>query len=143
MFLKRPWLLIVLLVCTAVFTAVMLLRAWSALREWGFLARLPMTASPLYLALTGALWGLLGLRVMWWLWRGDQRAPAAVSTLTLGYVLYYWADQLLVMASPLRQSRWPFSAAVSAAAVIAVFLILKHPGVKDFFGGKYEQKEQQ
>jgi len=142
MIFRRPWLVLLLVVCMLVFTTGMALRAWDALREWDFLARLHLTVSPLYLTLTGGVWGAAGLLTAVWLWRGDRRAPIALRTLTAGYVLYYWIDQILVMASPLRQSRWPFSAGVSAAAVVFVALTLMHPGVKDYFGGKYEQKDQ-
>lgn len=142
MIFKRPWLVIVLLLGVLVFTIGMLLRAWNGVRYWAFLSGLPLAVSPLYLALTGALWGLLGLRVMGWLWQGDRRAPAAVSTLTAGYVLYYWADQLIVMTSPLRQSRWPFSAGMSVLAVVIVIFVLNQPSVRNFFGGAYEQEDQ-
>jgi hypothetical protein len=142
MIFKRPWMVFVLLVGVIVFTAGMLLRAWSAIRYWAFLSGLPLEVSPLYLALTGGLWALFGLRVIWWLWQGNRGAPAALRTLATGYVLYYWVEQLLVMTSPLRQARWPFSAVMSAAAVIVVMLILMHPSVKNFYGGSYEQKDQ-
>lgn len=142
MIFKRPWPVIVLLAGVLVFTAGMLLRVWNGIRYWKFLNGLTMSVSPLYLVLTGGLWALFGLRVMWWLWQGASLAPPALRHLTVSYVLYYWIDQLLVMTSPLRQTRWPFSALLSLLAVIIVIFVLYLPGVRNFFGGAYEQEDQ-
>lgn len=143
MIFKRPWPVIVLLAAVLVFTAGMLLRAWNGVRYWEFLSGLPLAVSPLYLVLTGGLWALFGLRVMWWLWRGKAMAPTALRYLTVSYVLYYWADQFIVMTSQLRQSRWPFSAVLSVLAVVLVMFVLNQPSVSNFFGGAYEQEDQQ
>ncbi len=143
MIFKRPWPVILLLAGVLVFTAGMLLRASNGIRYWEFLNGLPLSVSPLYLVLTGGLWALFGLLAAVWLWQGNRRAPAAVTTLTAGYVLYYWAEQLFVMISPLRQARWPFSAGVSILMVVIVIAVFNQPGVKNFFGGMYEQEDQQ
>ena len=142
MIFKRPWPVILLLAGVLVFTAGMLLRAWNGIRFWDFLSGLPLSVSPLYLVLTGGLWALFGLRVMWWLWQGASWAPAALRHLTVSYVLYYWIDQLLVMTSPLRQTRWPFSSGLSILAILIVIFGLNQPSVKNFFGGAYEQEDQ-
>jgi len=142
MIFKRPWPVILMLTGVLVFTAGMLLRAWNGLRYWEFLSGLPLSVSPLYLVLTGGLWTLFGLRVMGWVWQGRATAPTALRYLTVSYVLYYWIDQLLVMVSPLRQTRWPFSAGISILAVLIVIFGLNQPSVKNFFGGTYEQEDQ-
>ena len=135
MIFKRPWLVILILIFIIGFLVINLLRALNAGQLWGFLSELPLAVSPLYLLLTGGLWSVLLLRLAWWVWQGDPRTPAAVKIVSVVYVLYYWAERIFLMTSPLRFTSWVFLLVISAGLVFSFFEIFRYDSVKSFFGG--------
>jgi hypothetical protein len=143
MIFKRPWLVLLILLFVIGFAVINLLRALNGVRLWGFLSELPLAVSPLYLVLTGGLWSVLLLRLAWWVWQGDPRTPAMVKTVSVVYVLYYWAERIFLMTSPLRFTSWPFLVVVSAGLAFSFFEIFRYDSVKSFFGGEHGQKDSQ
>jgi hypothetical protein len=142
MIFKRPWYLVPIVLVMFVITAGAFLRAWNGIMLWETLNELSLAVSPLYLVLTGALWGILGLRTIWWLCQGRQTAPAALRIVTIAYILYFWVDRWLLMISPLRQASWPFLMVVTLLLGSLIFTGLEIPEVKNFFGGEDEQENQ-
>ncbi len=62
-----------------------------------------------YIALSGAAWGLAGLAAAAFLWLGASSATR-FSTLTgFGCFLWYWIDYLFLAQTPLSQTNWPFA----------------------------------
>ena len=143
MIFKRPWLVLLNLLFIFGFAVINLLRAWNGVRFWGFLSELPLSVSPLYLVLIGGLWGILLLRLAWWMWRGDQRTPAAVKTVSVIYVLVYWIERLFLMTSPIRNTSWLFLLFFSLGFVFSFFEIFRFRSVYEYFGGLDEQEDQQ
>ena len=139
MIFNRPWPVFFLSVAGLLFSAVSWLRFGVAVSLFDFLSGLPLSIAPLYQILTGLFWGVAGLWVSGWLWRGHRKAPAALRILTVTYALYYWIDQLLIMTSEIRQSNWWFVLLVTGILVLLVFLSLLPPAVKEFFGEPHEQ----
>ena len=141
MIFKRPWLVFLLVVAGVLFSAVSWLRFGMAVSLFDFLNGLPVSISPRYQILTGLLWGVSGLWVSVWLWKGHRRAPTALRILTVTYALYYWIDQLVIMTSEIRRTNWWFLALATGILILLVFLSLLPPAVKDFFGEQHEQKK--
>lgn len=137
---KRPFSVTLLAILVLSLVAIHLTRFAQALQQWTFLNDLPLSVSPLYLAATGLFWGAAGVPVLAGLWRGGRSTPAAVKGYLVGYGLYYWLEQALVMASPLRQSNWPFTAGLTIVILIGSFLILSRPKARNFFGETNERK---
>ena len=142
MIFKRPWPLIILMVLLLVFTVSQFVRFAEALALWSFLGSLPLSVPPLYLALTGLVWGVLGEVAIYLTWMGRPKARQIVRYLTLAYVIYYWLEQFLLMDDPLRKVSWKFSAGVSIFFVLFVLSILQQDSVRLFLGEPYEPKEQ-
>jgi hypothetical protein len=141
MIFNRPWIVFLQFMATLIFSAVSWFRFGMALSLWEFLTSLPLAVSPLYQLLTGLVWGVAGLWMCIWLWRGNPKAPLTFSILSVTFALYYWADQFLLTTSEIRQTNWLFSGIVTLVLLLLVFLSLKPTAVKVFFGEKYEQEE--
>lgn len=128
-------------------TVLGFLRGYLAVRDWSFLASWP-GVSPLYLAVTGVLVGLLGA-VVFWAIASRKRiamrlAEAAVLTIALGY----WLDQIFVAEHPFSDPagaakaflpvNWPFAAFVTVIIIGYVELMRRSARVKAYFGDDNE-----
>lgn len=142
MIFKRPWLVLLLLVISLIFTASAVMRVWNGVQYWGFLDDLPMSVSPLYLVVTGSVWGIFGILAAIWVWWGQSRASQLVTTGALVYSLQFWLEQLFVMTNPLRRVNWPFLAVLTVVSLLIVFLSFRHSQVRKFYGGRHEQEIQ-
>ena len=138
MLFKRPWLVGAMFEFLLVLVVVNAARAVNAIRLWDYLAEIPLTASPLYMLITGVLWALRSLWVGWWVWQGKPQAPRALRWTITGYAFYFWADQLFLRVNPLRETNWPFMFALTAFVVLFTFLGLTHPNVVAFYEVKDE-----
>lgn len=93
---RRSLALWILIVGFAFFAVAGLTRMVEAVANWYWLSFAGIQPGPLYLVVSGGLWGLAGLVALVWLffrlpWRGLVAFGAA-----LFFVLSYWADRLLV-----------------------------------------------
>lgn len=142
MIFKRPWPVFILVALLLFFTISQFVRFGQTLAWWPFLSSLPIRVPPLYLALTGLVWGIFGEVAVYRVWLGKPKARQTVRYLTLAYALVFWLEQFLLMDDPLRKTNWAFSAAVIAFFALFIFSILAQDSVRHFFGEPYEQKEQ-
>lgn len=79
-----------------VFTAAGWLRMIDSIADWYWLTLAGVSPGPLYLALTGALWGLVGgFALVWLLFRLPRRRLVSFSAAVL-FAASYWADRLLI-----------------------------------------------
>ncbi len=106
-----------------------ILRLASAVREWGFLVELGVRPGPLWIAIGGALWCLLGFgAVVLAALRppGDWNRPAVFLAMLLAAILY-WADFLGFTRPAEMRVIWPFALAVTVAGLIYFFFMLRLP----------------
>jgi len=115
-----------------IFTGLNGFRCLAAFRYWDFLSSIAISVSPVYLALSGALWFLIGGTLIWILWRAEPGAPKVLRWLAFMYGLYYWIDRWLLTVSILRE-RWPFALLMTIIGLVFVFLTLTRPNVANFF----------
>lgn len=143
----RPWGVTLLALGVLSITVLNLIRFILAIRRWQFLSSLP-GISPLYLALSGLFWAVMGVALFWGLWRGLNGAPRLMQAVMLTYAAYYWLDRIFLserMASSPQEStiaflplNWPFTITVTALLMASVVWILSRPYTKAFFGERYE-----
>lgn len=93
-----------------------------------------MPVSPLYPALTGAVWALVALALAWGLWTGRDWAPRMVLLASLAYLVYYWLDRLLLGRSAASQTDRPFALLASLLIFGLVFWIVSRQGARAYFG---------
>jgi hypothetical protein len=94
---------------------------------------LPLSVPRWYLPLTGALWGALGLALTVGLWRGIRWAYRVTFWAAPIYLVWYWADRLLLVRSDFAAASQPAALVVSAAALALLFWALTRSSTRDFF----------
>jgi hypothetical protein len=134
----RPFLVTLVAFVVLSITGIHLIRLIQALSWWDFLSSLPRI-SPVYLALTGLLWTLVGLPIFVGLWLGRPGLPRATRVLALAYALYLWIDRLLVANIAETKVNLPFTAGATALLLLIVFWTFSRPSVKNYFGEMNEQ----
>jgi hypothetical protein len=82
-----------------------------SIQQWSFLADLGIV--PLYIAISGLVWGLVWLVLFWGLWRGRAWVRRGMQAAAPLYALYVWLDRILpaLRYQPLPDalpSSWPF-----------------------------------
>ncbi len=136
---KRPWSVTFLSVGVLSLTGTYLVRGIQAIRQWEFLAALPLTVSPWYLLLTGLFWGLAGLVLAAGLWWGAGWTPRAARTLALAFSLYYWGDRLLLAERSAALVNWPFRLGANLLLLALIFWVLSLRGARTYFGETHDR----
>ena len=116
-----------------------LARLTQSLVSWKFLEKL-LPVSPAYLAVTGLVWGTLGLLAAWRLWQGQVWARWFGLAFIVSFSIYYWVDRLFLPGYPGRNSNWQFSAVMNFLLIALSVWILVRPKAKRFFEATDERR---
>lgn len=136
---RRPFGVTLLAWSVLIVTVINLTRLALALQNWDFLVEL-LPISPLYQALSGLFWGLIGLPLLWGLWQGKNWAPIYWGLALLAYSVYYWADRLLLPGYEGRNINWPFALGVNLFLLVWSLWVLSHPKASNYFGVMHERE---
>ena len=120
---KRPFLVTLLAVLVLFISCINFIRLIEAIRTWDFLASLP-GVSPLYIALTGLFWTLVGFPLAWGIWRGNPKAPLATQILVLVSALYYWFDRFIIAQTVNASSNLLFAFIITIVVILLTFWTL-------------------
>lgn len=139
---KRPGSVTILALGVLIITTVNITRLVLSIRHWDFLLTWP-GVSPLYMVLTGLIWSLAGVLLLWGLWRAKQWAPRLMRATVLTYALYYWLDQVFLKDHPVSGAvgserallpvNWPFAAGVTVICLAFTAWTLDRAKVKAYF----------
>ncbi len=99
------------------------------------LQSLPLTVSPVYLAVDGLVWGVSGLILSWGLWTGQTWAGKAGLVLALLFAAAFWIDLIWISEPEQLQTRWLINLVFTALGLSAVFLSLNLTNSRIFFSG--------
>ena len=98
------------------------MRLIASITDWYWLNQAGLTPGPLYLAVTGGMWGLAGLAaVLWIVFRRPWYRLMGLGV-ALFITLTFWIDQLIVARSPLNLA---FAAGFTLFCLAFVILVLK------------------
>ena len=128
---RRPFLVTLLALLVLTITGLYLLRFITTLSLWRFLWELP-GVSPLYLALDGLVWAVIGLIDFWGLWYGRRWAPRATRVAAFIFVLNLWIERTVLAARSINQSDWPF--VLGLTLVLLVFCFWTTVRASAYFG---------
>jgi hypothetical protein len=138
---RRPFLVTVLAIVVLSITIIQLVRLIDALASWDFLANLN-GAPPLYFALTGLIWFVLGAILFWGLWSGNPRAPLAARILTVLFLAYHWVEKIISIRQGNQFENWLFTLGITLLVFIFIFWTLSRLDAKTYFGEMHEQSSQ-
>jgi hypothetical protein len=128
---SRPFSVTLLTLGVLIVAVMNLTRLARGAALWDFLAEI-LPLSPMYFVLTGLVWSLTGVALMWGLWRGASWTPRLTLLAALAYSVYYWIDRLF-LASSARMINWPFAAGVNLLLLVWLLWIFRRPATKAFF----------
>jgi len=132
---KRPRILTVFSLGIFIVSLFHLYKFIQILINFQILQTLPITISPIYLAVIGLIWGVLGLFLTWSLWTGKPWSQRASLFLSLAYMIFFWIDLIWIAEPEVLQTRWLINLILTVLGIPAVILILNLKSSRDYFGG--------
>jgi hypothetical protein len=100
------------------------MRLIDAVVDWAWLSYAGVWPGPLYLALTGGLWGIAGALAVIWLWLRRPWVRLACLGAALFLALSYWLDQWLVSSLNRGGNNLPFALGITLAGLGYTVLVL-------------------
>jgi hypothetical protein len=105
---------------------------WNTLEEY--------RAHPLYIAISGAVWLITGLLLVWGLWHGKAWGWSATLGGSVGYIAWYWFDRLGLQKP---HANWAFVLLANFVFLLVIILIMLSRKTRRFFQrDAYERKSQ-
>jgi hypothetical protein len=142
-FKRRPWSVTLLMLGVLILTVINLIRFGLSIKYWVFLSS-RLGISPIYLALTGFLWSVAGVILLWGLWKAKTWAPKLMQAVALTYALYYWLDHIFRLGHSVSGTsgairvllpiNWRFSTAVTVVGLVYMVWTLSGSKTKSYFG---------
>jgi hypothetical protein len=129
MFRKRPFSVTLLLWLVLTLSAWGAVRLLATLRWWNVLTEFEARLSPLYLALTGAGWLLVGAVLLWGLFRGKLWISRAILVSILVWIVQYWIERMF-FESP--RANLVFALIATVGLFIVTFISAFNRKTKEF-----------
>jgi hypothetical protein len=107
---------------------VLFLTAWNGLRLWTAIAwqktlfEFSTNPGPVYVAVSGTIWLIVGLTLSWGLLLGKAWAGKILVAAAAGYSVWYWSERLVWQVP---RSNWPFAVAVNLILLVFIFFTNK------------------
>ena len=138
MFSQRPFGVTLLLWMVLSLSAWGIIRSIAALRWWDVLYEFDSSLSPLYLLVTGAVWSVAGVVLLWSMWSAKAWSRLAAVASVLLWLAEYWLERLFFQAP---RANLPFAAALSVLLLTVTLTITSNRHTKNFLT-KSEEHEQ-
>jgi hypothetical protein len=107
------------------------LRLQQAVIYWDRLVTNKMVVPPLYLAVSGTVFGIVMLLAAIWLWYGLPYYRSLITAAVASFSLWYWIDRLTLTRNDFTQANWLFALFVTLFFWIFTFAVLAaHPPLK-------------
>jgi hypothetical protein len=111
---RRPWWLKLLAFGLLALSLSGWLRLQQSVTRWDTLNQAGVQPGPLYLAVSGALIGMIALAGCIAIWLRIRWAPGLTLIGLGGWIIWLWVDRLWIAQSPDTLSNWPFLLGVCA-----------------------------
>jgi hypothetical protein len=117
---KRPFSVTLLLYAVLSLTVWGAIRFTAALRWWDVLYEFDARLSPMYLAISGAAWGVAGGILLWSLARRKAWTRIAAPASVCAWQAQLWLERIFFES---RTSNLPFSITVSFLIIVTILVI--------------------
>ena len=126
---KRPFSVTILLWLVLSLTALSSIRLYSAIRWWDVLLEFASPPGPWYIAISGGVWLIASLGLLWGIWRATAWIWYAFLGVGAGFMVWYWSDRFLFqMPNP----NWLFALGTNILLLITLLVCLFVPSTKTF-----------
>lgn len=96
---------------------------------------------PLYIGISGAVWALTGIFLLWSILRGERWTRPALLIASGLYAAWVWADRLFVQAQ--MRANWPFALMVTIFLLVYAAAVVLHPRNQIYFEREAYERESQ
>lgn len=86
---------------------------------------------PFYICLTGAIWTILGLVLLFGFIRGANWTRVSVLVSGIVYFIWFWIDRLFVQ--PMLRANWPFDLLISTVLLGFTIAVVLDPYNQKYF----------
>jgi uncharacterized membrane protein YidH (DUF202 family) len=97
------------------------LRFVEGISGWMFLQEIGPAVLPLYLLISGLIWGITGIVAAFGIWFHRRWALILLACGVGIFTLWYWLDRIILSANPDANSNWIFSL-VMTGGILAYFI---------------------
>ena len=139
---KRPFSVTLLSDLVLILTVYNLVRGGRALAQFAYLQNL-LPFSPIYIVISGFVWGLTGLIIAGWFFMGMRAGRWLLIGYIGSYSLFYWLDRALLPGYPGRNMNWLYVAVVNLFMLGWAIWISTRPKVRTYFEGTDEQRPEE
>lgn len=125
----RPFPLKILAVGLAVFSVLCWVRFGQALSEAQLLALITSSPLPLYWSVSGAVWGIMSMIALIFLWLRHTWSLWLIGIGTGLFTAWFWLDRAVFQSNPDRWSNWLFILIANILIIIFIYstIIYLHP----------------
>jgi len=113
-----------------------ILKLSQVILKWNTLISLQISISPLYLAVSGLVWGISGLFISWSLWVGKSWAWKPALGIMLLYTISFWIDLIWIAEPTVLQTRWLVNLCLTIIGLPTIYFSLSSKLSQDFFRSK-------
>jgi hypothetical protein len=106
---KRSAVLIILSLVTLSISLLGWLRLLVAIGDWDYLGDVAPAVLPVYLAISGMIWAVIGMVSAVGIWFRKRWSLILLACAVASFTIWYWMDKLLLSANPEAVSNWAFS----------------------------------
>lgn len=131
----RPVTLKILCVAILLFSIFHLVRLIGAFNYWSLMLRLGPAVLPLYQALSGLIWFLVGTSAMVGLWFRQVWAFWLTIFAAALFTVWYWLDRVFLVGSADANTNWIFAAVLNSIILVVLFSLIALVK-EDVFQGK-------
>lgn len=125
----RPFPLKLLAAGLAVFSILCWMRFSQALAEAKLIAQITAAPLGLYWSISGAVWGMLGMLALIFLWLRQTWSLWLIGIGTCLFTAWFWLDRAFFQSNPDRWSSWLFTLILNVLILIFIYstIIYLHP----------------
>lgn|GEM_PF-400482 len=138
---KLPWHVTLLIWLVLSLTIWHIARATTSILWRDTLEKYVPYPGPFYIGLSGAVWALTGIFLLWSILRGERWTRPALLIVSGAYAAWVWADRLWVQAQ--MRANWPFALVVTILLLAYTTVVVLHPHNRIYFEREAYERESQ
>ena len=132
---NRPRTITIISILFFLFSLFNILKLIQVILQWKTLISLQLSIFPLYLAVSGFVWGISGLFITWSFWTGKSWARKPTLVIILLYTIKFWIDLIWIAEPTVLQTRWIINLILTVIGLPAVYLSLYSRSSQNYFNG--------